>query len=75
MMTATVSAIPATEGRYSWTWHCATDKASSTGAFAFYYECVLDAQGRGYAVDHVRAQGATAPGGAGYALHSWERST
>jgi len=69
MKTATVSAIPAGEASdFAWTWRSSSGDIVSAAAFAFYYDCVLDAKEHGYEVELTQAQGHTAPGGVGYAL-------
>lgn len=67
MKTVTLHAARVSDG-FAWTWHCSDDGRSSVTAFPFYYDCLIDAQLCGYRVLFVRAQGPTAPGGAGYSL-------
>lgn len=69
--TAIIAATPAASlFGFLWSWRCEADGASSSGSFALYYECVMDAQRRGYRVELTQAVGDTAPGGAGYAITS-----
>ena len=69
MKTATISASVAGDpSGLAWTWRCDADKTSSTGSFAFYYDCVSDARKHGYDVELTHAHGANAPAGVPYRL-------
>jgi hypothetical protein len=71
MKAATVTATPTGESSgFSWVWRCEADNVVRAGAFAFYYDCVADAQKHGYTVEVARAHGATAPGGVAFNLRS-----
>lgn len=53
---------------YAWEWRCLGGKTKSAGVFQTYFECLEDARKAGYEVELTRAQGMTAPGGAGSLL-------
>ena len=59
------------EPGYIWKWRCRTTNATSAQSFPLYFDCVLDAREHGYEVELTRAQGNSAPGGAGYALDKY----
>ena len=48
---------------YMWRWRCSDSHDASAEAFAFYHDCLRDAQDRGYDVELTHATGITAPGG------------
>lgn len=48
---------------YVWKWRCVNSKVDSNEAFTLYYDCLMDAQRKGYEVELTRARGVTAPGG------------
>jgi hypothetical protein len=72
MKKARLCSIPGTEGAFRWRWEeCASDvKSARTSArtFEHYFDCLVDARANGYDVDLTYAQGAKAPGGAGFNL-------
>jgi hypothetical protein len=62
MQPAVIFSIPTNTSRgYCWRWRSADSKAESQKQFAYYYECLLDAQTKGYVVQLAVAQGETAP--------------
>ena len=62
MNTAVIFSIPtAAANGYCWRWRAADGKAASKKQFAFYYDCLMDAQANGFVVRPERAHGANAP--------------
>ena len=63
MQPAVIFSIPAlTANGYCWRWRSADSKAESQQPFAYYYDCVLDAQAKGYVVRLSDARGENAQG-------------
>jgi hypothetical protein len=60
---AQVIAVPSHPNGYEWRWACTEGKTRSKGTFEFFYDCLEDAQRRGYEVEIVVVDGANAPGG------------
>jgi hypothetical protein len=62
--TAKVFAVPSSHPNgYACRWACTAGKTQSKDTFAFYYDCLEDAQRRGYEVETMAGEGASAPGG------------
>ena len=63
MKPAVIFSIPArTSPGYRWRWRSADGDADSKTQFAYYHDCLADAQANGYAVQLSVAHGNTAPG-------------
>lgn len=63
MRPAVIFSIPTvTANGYCWRWRSEHSKAESQKNFAYYYDCVLDAQTNGYLVRHSETRGENAPG-------------
>ena len=58
------------ESGYLWRWQEVGGPGKSTDMFEFYFDCVTDAQNKGFVAELTHAQGETAPGGARLNLHS-----
>jgi hypothetical protein len=68
MKKAKIASIPAAGGAFSWRWEEYTTDVKSSRTFEHYFDCLADARLHGYDVDLTYAQGAKAPGGAGFNL-------
>ena len=63
MQPAVIFSIPTTTANgYCWRWRSADSKTETQKQFAYYYDCVLDAQAKGYVVRLPDARGENAPG-------------
>ena len=63
MKTAVIYSIPsATANDYCWRWRSADSEAESQKQFAYYYDCVVDAQAKGYVVRLSDPSGENTPG-------------
>ena len=62
METAVLYPVPSSQG-FSWKWRSADGKVESDRSFGLYFECLQDAQLRGYRVELTHATGESAPGG------------
>jgi hypothetical protein len=63
MQSAVIFSIPTpTANGYCWRWRSADSKTESQEHFPYYYDCVLDAQAKGYSVQLADPHGENAPG-------------
>ena len=63
MKPAIIFSLPmATSHGYCWRWRSVDGKTDSTKHFAYYYDCLADANASGHSVEVVEAHGNTAPG-------------